>query len=185
MLDKNSTGKFVLGVAILAVLKLACVVIWNVIKVLANVIVYFGLYVPFFYFLLGGVFVGIGAFSFGEVSINMILFYVGLALCFGVSICIFVRTYAKKPLRSVAEGSVRAVRTATRARKKQPQRRVVADTEAESSTAKCPMLVYYSQEHPNELVHEFDDHFDVYYDDRVHPVSFLWRIDKPKNAEGA
>lgn len=185
MLDKQSTSRFVLALAILAALKLACRVIWEIIKVLANVIVYFGLYVPFFYFLLGGVFVGIGAFRFGTVSINMILFYIGLGLCFGVSVCIFLRSYAKKPIRSVAEGSAGAVRAAAKSRVRPAPRRVVADTAAESSTAKSPVLVYYSEKHPNELIHEYADYFDVYYDDRVHPLKYMGRMEKPKDAEGA
>lgn len=184
MADKSSTSKFILGVAILAVLKVVGTVVWQFIKVLANVIVYFGLYVPFFYFLLGCAFVGIGAFSFVTVSINMVLFYIGLALCFGVACCIFVRSYCKKPLRSVAEGSAAAVRAARGAHRPK-RRRIVADTEAESASRERPMYVYYSEENPMHLVHEYEDHFDVYYDDHVHPVKFLWRIDKPHSTVGA
>ena len=181
MADKITASKFVVGVAVVLVLKVVGMVLLQTLRVLANTIVYFGLYVPFFYFILGGIFVGIGAFSFSAVSVNMVLFYVGLALCFGVSVCIFVRSYAKKPVRSVAQGSVAAVRAvAGRSRHVAAKRRVVADSEAEMASAGRPLLVYYSQENPNHLVHEYEDYFDVYYDDRVHPVSYLWRIDKPK-----
>lgn len=185
-MDKSSTSKFLLGVGVVVVLKVVGTVIWQLIKVLANVIVYFGLYVPFFYFILGGVFVGLGAFNFGTVSINMILFYVGLALCFGVSVGIFVRSYGKKPLRTVVAGSGTAILTAAGRvkRKKQRRERVVADTEAESVSNARPLLIYYSEQNPNHLVHEYDDHFDVYYDDKVHPISFLCRREKPKNMQG-
>ena len=186
-MDKSSTSKFILGVGIVVVLKVVGTIIWQLIKVLANAIVYFGLYVPFFYFILGGVFVGIGAFNFGTVSINMILFYVGLALCFGVSIGIFVRSYGKKPVRSVVAGSASAIRSAAGRvqRKKQRRERVVADTEPETVVSTRPMLIYYSEQNPNHLVHEYEDHFDVFLDDRVHPISFLCRREKPKNVQGA
>jgi hypothetical protein len=187
MADKTSTSKFILGVGILVVLKVVFTAIWQFIKVLANTIVYFGLYVPFFYFLLGAVFVGIGAFSFGVVSINMVLFYIGLSLCFGVSVGIFLRSYGKKPVRTVVVGSAAAIRAAAGDRRREQRRktRLVADTEAESVSAKRPLLVYYSEQNPNHLVHEYEDHFDVFLDDRVHPVSFLCRMEKPKSTAGA
>ena len=185
-MDKSSTSKFLLGVGVVVVLKVVGTIIWQLIKVLANAIVYFGLYVPFFYFILGSVFVGLGAFSFGTVSINMILFYVGLALCFGVSIGIFVRSYGKKPVRTVVAGSASAIRAAAGRpqRKKQRRERVVADTETEAKVNQRPMLIYYSEQNPHHLVHEYEDHFDVYLDDKVHPVSFLFRREKPKNVQG-
>ncbi|MBQ4443359.1 MAG: hypothetical protein II896_01695 [Clostridia bacterium] len=184
-MDKSSTSKFLLGVGAVVVLKVVFTVIWQLIKVLANAIVYFGLYVPFFYFILGSVFVGLGAFSFGVVSINMILFYVGLTLCFGVSVCIFVRSYGKKPVRTVVAGSAAAIRSAAarpNARKKKT--RVIADTAEESAVASRPLLIYYSQQNPTHLVHEYEDHFDVYLDDKVHPISFLFRREKPKDMTG-
>lgn len=180
MASKVSTSKVVLGVGIAVVAKIVITVIWQIIKVLANVIVYFGLYVPFFYFLLGGVFVALGAFSFGVVSINMVLFYVGLALCFGVSVGIFIRSYGRKPVSSIAAGSAAAVRAAARSRTRRSKERVVADTEAEALPSTRPLFIYYSEQNPQHLVHEYEDHFDVYLDDRVHPVSFVRRIDKPK-----
>ena len=184
-MDKSSTSKFLLGVGIVVVLKVVFTVIWQFIKVLANTIVYFGLYVPFFYFILGSVFVGIGAFSFGVVSINMVLFYVGLTLCFGVSVGIFLRSYGKKPVRTVVAGSAAAIRSAANHPKRQKRKeRVVADTEAESLSYGRPLLVYYSQQNPTHLVHEYEDHFDVYLDDRVHPISFLFRREKPKDIAG-
>ncbi len=186
MADKSSTSKFFLGVAVMLALKIVGTVIWQFIKILANVIVYFGLYVPFFYFLLGTVFVGLGAFSFSVVSINMILFYVGLALCFGVAVCIFVRSYGKKPVSSVVQGSADAVRRVAGERRRARRRtRVVADTAQESASAARPLFIYYSEQNPDHLVHEYEDYFDVYLDDRVHPISFLKRVDKPKSSAGA
>ena len=186
-MDKTSTSKFLLGVGAVIVLKVVFTVIWQLIKVLANAIVYFGLYVPFFYFILGGVFVGLGAFSFGVVSINMVLFYVGLSLCFGVSIGIFVRSYGKKPVRTVVAGSATAVRAAAGRpeRRRVRRERVVADTDSEAVANTRPMLIYYSEQNPNQLVHEYEDHFDVFLDDKVHPISFLFRREKPKNIHGA
>ena len=180
MADSKSTTKFVLGVALLAALRVAYTIIKQFVKVTANVIVYFGLWVPFFYFLMGVVFVAIGAFSFSVVSINMVLFYIGLALCFGVAVGIFVRSYRRKPISSVAAGSADAVRRVTAKRKKR-----VREVASDASQPTRPLFVYYSEEDPTLLIHEYADYFDVYYDDRVHPISYLRRDPKPSASTGA
>ena len=165
MADKSTASKFILAVVLLGVLKLAYTIIRQFVRVTANVLVYFGLYVPFFYLLWGFALSLLGAFSFSVISVNSVLFYIGLALCFGVSICIFVKNYGRKPVSTVAKGSGTAIRSAAHGLQQRPRRtREVAEDR--------PLFVYYSEDNPNYLIHEYADHFDVYYDDRVHPIRY-------------
>lgn len=169
MADNKDRAKFVLGLTLLAVLRLLWTLIRETVKVLARVIVYFGLYVPFFYTIVGIVMVALGQFEFEVISTNSILFYVGLSLCLGVSICLFVRSYGRKPLSSVTAGSREAIRTARRA---SARKREVPTTQEK------PLFVYYSEKRPNTLVHEYADHFDLYQDDHIHPITYVETVPK-------
>ena len=180
--DNKSGTRLVLLVALLAALKLVYTIVKETVKVLAKVIVYFGLYVPFGYFLFGVVLVATGAFEFEVVSLNSILFYVGLALCFGVSICLFVKSYGQKPIYAVVAGSGSAIRAAVPP--KRQHHRQVRDVKSNVSGESTghPLFVYHSEINPNLLIQEYDDHFDVYYDDHT-TVQFLRREEKTQ--EGA
>lgn len=170
----KSGTKFVLGLAILGLLRLLYTVVRETVKVLAKTIVYFGLYVPFFYLIVGCVLVGLGAFSFEVMSINAILFYIGLALCFAVAVCLFVRSYGRKSPSCVAEGSAQAIRQAAGNRPRLPQKknRKTAAKPDRAGPTETP-LIYYSELEPNLLIHEYSDRFDVFYDDRTHPLRYL------------
>lgn len=173
MADTKTGTKIIFGVVLLGVLKLVYTIIKHFVRITANVLVYFGLYVPFFYLLVGVVLSALGAFDFSSVSVNSVLFYVGLALCLGVAICIFIRNYGRKPVSSVAKGSGTAIRAAAKSLHRTPAR------SREVKTEDRPMLVYYSEDNPNYLVHEYADHFDVYYDDRVNPIRYHHSENKP------
>ena len=180
--EGKSGSRLVLVVALLVALKVAYTVIKEFVKILAKVIVYFGLYVPFGYFLFGVVLVATGAFDFEVASLDSILFYVGLALCFGVSICLFIHSYGKKPVYTIIAGSGAAIRAAVppkRARHRQV-REVKRPERGESDGH--PLFVYHSEVNPNLLIQEYADHFDVYYDDH-NTVQFLRREEKTQ--EGA
>ena len=177
MADAKTGTKIIFGVVLLGVLKLLFTVIKQFVRVTANVLVYFGLYVPFFYLLWGVVLSVLGAFSFAAISINSILFYVGLALCLGVSVCIFVRNYGRKPMSAAWQGSGTAIRSAANPLRRHPARKRQVDA------ADRPMYVYYSEDNPTLLIHEYSDHFDVYIDDRVHPIRYSHREEKQAAAE--
>ncbi|MBQ9145940.1 MAG: hypothetical protein IJX70_05760 [Clostridia bacterium] len=167
MAEKSNGTKVVVGLALLAVLRLIWTIIRETVKVLARVIVYFGLYVPFFYGIFGVVMVALGQFEFEVFSLNTILYYVGLTLCFGVSVGLFIRSYGRKPISSVTAGSADAIRAA---RRRRPAR--VREVKADPAPAEKPLFVYHSEVHPDILVHEYADRFDLYRDDRVNPITF-------------
>ena len=174
--EGKSGTRFVLILAVLLALKLAFIVIKEFVKVLAKVIVYFGLYVPFGYFLFGVVLVAAGVFDFEVITVDSILFYVGLSLCFGVSVCLFIRSYGQKPVYTVIAGSGAAIRAAIPPKRQRRQVREVKQPAREES-AGHPLFVYHSEVNPNLLIQEYDDHFDVYYDDH-NTVQFLRREEK-------
>jgi len=162
----------VLALALLGALKLAYTIIKQFVKIMARVIVYFGLYIPFFYMIVGAVLVGIGFFRFEVIDVNSIMFYVGLSLCVLCSILITLRTYAQKPVSSVTEGIKDEIVSAKRERRKMraPQPEVKDD----------PILfIYHSVDQPELLIEEHEDKFVVYYDDGVNPIKQL-RVE-PKN----
>jgi len=177
--EGKSGTRLVLIVALLAALKLTYTIVKEFVRILAKVIVYFGLYVPFGYFLFGVILVAVGAFDFEVVSVDSILFYVGLALCFGVSVCLFIHSYANKPVYTIVAGSGAAIRAAVPP-KRQRKRRVVREVKRpeREQGAGQPLFVYHSEVNPNLLIQEYDDHFDVYYDDH-NSVQFLRREEKP------
>ena len=178
MADKTTATKIVLGVVLLAVLKLVGTIILQIVRVTANVLVYFGLYVPFFYLLWGAVLSILGAFSFAVLSVNAILFYIGLALCMGVAVCIFVRNYGRKPVSTVTRGSSTAIRSAAQnVHRTAPRRREV------TNAPDRPLYMYYSEDNPYYFVHEYADHFDIYYDDGVNPIRFHHSEEKPSTSE--
>ena len=153
-----------LALAAFGALKLMYTVIKQVIKVTARVIVYFGLYIPFFYFIVGAVFVGLGYFRFEVLTIDAILFYVGMALCLACSVLITIRTYAQKPVSSVAEGVREDI-----SRAKRYGRKNTGNAEKDD-----PLLfVYHSVDHPELFIEEHEYSFVVYYDDGVNPLKKL------------
>lgn len=177
MADKSTASKFLLAVVLLGVLKLAYTIIRQFVRVTANVLVYFGLYVPFFYLLWGFALSLMGAFDFAVVSVNAVLFYIGLGLCCGVSACIFVKNYGRKPVATVAKGSGSAIANAAKGLQHRPRR-----TREVAAAEERPMFVYYSEDNPYYLIHEYADHFDIYYDDRVNPIRYSHS--EPKTMQG-
>ena len=162
-MDKQSGTKFVLALVVLGALKVAYAIIKQFIKVTARVIVYFGLYIPFFYLIVGSVLVGMGFFSFEVLDINSTMFYIGLGLGVACSVIITVKSYAKKPLSSVTDGVREEIREARRAQRPKTAKK-----------KEDPILfVYHSKDHPELLIEEHADKFVVYYDDGVNPIKLL------------
>lgn len=153
MASDKSGNKIFVAILLLGVLKLVYTVIKEFVKVVARIIVYFGLYVPFFYFLTGSILVSMGYFRFDVIDIDSILFYVGLSTCVLCSIVISVRSASRNHISYVVQGSAAHIKNARRAipSKKQVDDRVIA--------------VYHSEDRPELLIEEYKDKFVVYYDD--------------------
>lgn len=161
-MDKQSGTKVVFALVLLGALKVAYAVIKQFIKITARVIVYFGLYVPFFYFIVGSVLVGLGFFRFEVLDINAILFYVGLGLCVACSVIITIKTYAVKPVASITAGAKDEISAAR------------ASTKPRTVQTEDPILfIYHSGDHPELLIEEHADKYVVYYDDGVNPIKLL------------
>ena len=161
-MDKQSGTKVVLGLVLLGALRVAYAVIKQFIKVTARVIVYFGLYIPFFYFIVGSILVGLGYFRFEVLDVNSIMFYVGLGLCVACSVVITVKTYAVKPVSSITAGAKEDISSARARMRPAP------------APKEDPILfIYHSKDHPELLIEEHQDKYVVYYDDGTNPIKLL------------
>lgn len=151
MADKSGK-KIFLAILLLGLLKLVYTVVKETLKILAQIIVYFGLYVPFFYFVTGLVLVSMGYFSFDEISVDSILYYVGLSMCGACSVVISIKSRQRDSVSSVVRGSAEKIKTARREIK--PRQEVDTPVIAE----------YHSEDHPELFIEEHTDKFVVYLD---------------------
>ena len=89
-----------------------CMIAWTVIKlifkllavivrVLASLIVFFGLYIPLFYGVFGIILLVATDFTFGGTGTDQVLYYVGFGLCCVASVIISVRNLIVRPLSAV------------------------------------------------------------------------------------
>ncbi len=88
----NSKTKFLLGLAIVIALKILYKVVRATIKALANIIVFFGLYIPFFYGVYGVCMILWGGLNLDVVCLETTLFYIGFALSCACSVVITIRS---------------------------------------------------------------------------------------------
>lgn len=153
MASSDNTGKKVfLAILILGLLRLVYTIVKETLKILAQIIVYFGLYVPFFYFVTGIVLVSMGYFSFDVINVDSILYYVGLGMCGICSVVITVKSRQRDSVSSVVRGSAEKIRNA----RQKIQPRQEADT---------PVIAeYHSEDHPELFIEEHPDKFVVYLD---------------------
>ena len=161
-MDKQTGTKIALTVVLLGVLRVVYVVVKQFIKITARVIVYFGLYIPFFYFILGSILVGLGYFRFEVLDVNSIMFYVGLGLGVACAVVITIKTYATKPVSSITAGAREDISAARSRMRPAP------------APKEDPILfIYHSGDHPELLIEEHADKYVVYYDDGVNPIKLL------------
>ncbi len=161
MASDKSGNKIFIAILLLGVLKLVYTIVKETIKVLARVIVYFGLYVPFFYFITGSVLVSMGYFSFDVIDIDSILFYVGLGMCLLCALVITIRSTGRNRISCVVDGTAEHIR---KAKNELPTRKQSEDR---------VLSIYHSEDHPELLIEEYRDRFVVYYDDGVNDLQFL------------
>lgn len=152
MSSDKSGKKIFLAILLLGLLKLVYTVVKETLKILAQIIVYFGLYVPFFYFVTGIVLVSMGYFSFDVINVDSILYYVGLSMCGICSVVITIKSRQRDSVSSVVRGSAEKIRTA----RQNIQPRQESDT---------PVIAeYHSEDHPELFIEEHPDKFVVYLD---------------------
>lgn len=93
--------KFIGGMLMATILKLIFYTISTAIKLIANIMVFFGLYVPFFYLIYIEMLILFAGFTIIPYNANVGLFVFGLVLCFFCSLIITVRNLIVKPIRAV------------------------------------------------------------------------------------
>ena len=72
-----------------------------ILQVVSGLIVFFGLYIPLFYFVFGLVLLGTTDFQFGGTGTYQILYYVGLGICCLAAVIISIRNLLVRPLSHV------------------------------------------------------------------------------------
>ncbi|MGI6702352.1 MAG: hypothetical protein ACOX3U_07865 [Christensenellales bacterium] len=93
--------KFLSGMVVVSVLKLIFYAISTAIKLIANIMVFFGLYVPFFYLIFGEMLLLFAGFSLTPYNTNVGLFIFGLVLSCFCSVIITVKNLILKPIKAV------------------------------------------------------------------------------------
>ncbi len=83
------------------VIKLIFKLLAVIVKVLASLIVFFGLYIPLFYGVFGIILLVATDFTFGGTGTDQVLYYVGFGLCCVASVIISVRNLIVRPLSAV------------------------------------------------------------------------------------
>jgi hypothetical protein len=82
-------------------IKLFIYAISTLIKLVANILVFFGLYIPFFYLIYGGALYLFAGFRFMPYTPEVGLFFFGLALCALCAVIITVKNMLIKPLKAI------------------------------------------------------------------------------------
>lgn len=168
MASDKSGKKVFLAILLLGILRLTYTVIKETVKILAQIIVYFGLYVPLFYFITGAIMVSMGYFRFDVIDVDSILFYVGLGMCGAVSVVITIKSRQRDSVSSIVKGSAQNIRSA----REKVQTRQNSDT---------PIVAqYHSEDHPELFIEEHTDRFVVYLDNGAE-LRLLRVEHKPKN----
>lgn len=93
--------KFFGGMLFATIIKMIIYTVSTLIKLIANIMVFFGLYIPFFYLIYGGILILFANFSLIPYNANAGLFYFGLILCVFCSIIISVKSLIIKPFKAI------------------------------------------------------------------------------------
>lgn len=130
---------FIAGFAGAGILSVLMKFLGYVVRFLSTIMLYFGLYVPFFYLLYGLIIhltLGVALFDF---STNSQLYLLGLLLCLVSSVIISVRNIILTPLKSALKFYD------SRKRPEKP-------------------LVYRSELMPDLIIYEYENRYEVYRD---------------------
>lgn len=153
---------FLFGLSFSTVLKVVCKFFKSVVTFIAEVLYYFGLYVPLAYLIYGGILYGVFQFDPFSLSTDSKLYLFGLGLCFVASIIITVKTLIVKPLKSLfskprtINDEAENESDGGEKRRKSFKRRG-GDFEAP--------YIYESEVNPGVIVYEYANRFDLYEPD--------------------
>lgn len=92
---------FTILLIVWTVIKLFFKLLWVIVKILATLFLFFGLYIPLFYAVFGIVLLATTDFTLGVVGTDQILYYIGLGLCGVASVIISIRNLIVRPFSSI------------------------------------------------------------------------------------
>lgn len=150
--------------------------------IIANLLFYFGLWIPAIYMIICGILMLTGSLDPTVLSTNTILFYIGLALTLIGSVIITVRNLIVKPIHQMLESgrAKRELKERKLAEKKQklyeknpvkyfkkyeggmPHKSHPYYNPNISRKGFVPPKIYRSKNNPSIIVHEYANHFDVF-----------------------
>ncbi len=181
-------GKVLTAIAtgLFFVLKIIFWILKFIVTILGEIIVFFGLYVPIVYAILGAILARFTTFSLTEPSTDLNLFFLGLGLCGVCAIIITIRNFVIRPFKTVfgkfakrRKDQLSSVPKMKKKEKDQPRRKdditndsdlVVEPTNTKRKKGKEALdesekpLIYRSRVHPEITVYEYSDRFDLYRD---------------------
>lgn len=141
-----------------------------IIILLGKILVFFGLYIPGVYLLLGAVLTKFNVFSFSALDTRLNLFVLGLILCTICALIIAIRNLIVKPFATVLKKF--GEDTKKEFVDKRPKMKKNPKDKPRREESPYP-LVYRSQIYPDITVHEYEDRFDLYRDDKNGKIKFF------------
>lgn len=201
--NKNVRKVKMLGA--LAILAWIVKAIYKIVKValycLANILLYFGLWIPAIYMVICGVLMLTGGINLSIVNVNTILFYVGLGMTLLGSVIISVRNLIVKPIRQMIESERAKKELAERKLEDKKQKLYEKNPikyfkkyeggmphkshpyydQSISRKGFYPPKVYRSSNNPSIIIHEYRTHFKVFKEYPNGDFQMIDIKDKPKD----
>ena len=146
----------------LFLLKIVWWILKSLIHVLAEIIIFFGLYVPGLYLLFGAVLSKFAGFNMAVASTNRTLFFWGLFLCVVCSAIITIRKLVIAPFKT-AFGNFKA-KTKKSIRASKPRYEPYAPPRRDNGYDTGYPMIYRSKMYPEITVHEYPDRFELFRD---------------------
>ncbi len=134
------------------------------IKIILQIIIYLGLWIPGIYIIFGVVLYYTLSFNPLDLQLEGQLYFSGLAACILCSIVITVRNIIVKPISTIFQGS-----KTTMVSPKMPQEDITPTEPLQARSTKYQHSyeierpsIYYSILEQDALIHEYDDRFEIY-----------------------
>ncbi len=148
------------GVSLSSVLRVIFKILKYLVSFIADVLYYFGLYVPLAYLVYGGVLYGVFKFEPFSLSYDSMLYLFGLGLCVIASVILTVKKLIIKPIREAFKKPDLGIKA------KDGEERKPSSSSRSSGAYEAP-VIYESKVNPGIIVYEYANRYDLYeqYDD--------------------
>ena len=175
----------IIAAGIFFLLKIVYWILKLIVSVLADIFIFFGLYIPALFLIFGVVLTKFTDFSFTSLDTNLNLYVVGLGLCVLCAVIITIRNLIIRPFKIVfgktkeKTKKTLADRPKFKREDKEDRRRVEEKSfdkrqdeksfdekdkreESIDNEREERPLIYRSEIYPEIIVHEYEDRFDLY-----------------------